>query len=331
LADRVELAFRRELDRLVAPGESVLAAVSGGVDSVALIHLLHRFAARRRSALSVAHLDHGLRRGSGADRRFVERLAADLGLPCIAERRDVSAEARRGESPEESARRVRRRFLLDARRACSATWIATGHHLDDQAETILMRLVRGAGATALTGMARRGPGPFVRPLLELERAELRAYLERRDIDHREDSSNRDLRFDRNRLRRLVLPRLSESLNPRAARHLVKAATLVREDAELLDLQSLARLEAMSVERGGSIALECSLLNEEPAPLARRIARLALARAGADGRRVGARHVESLLGLSRGPAGRACDLPGGLIARRDRRRLTIGAATGRRSD
>jgi tRNA(Ile)-lysidine synthase len=323
VADRIELAVREELGRRVDPGEPILAAVSGGADSVALLHLLHRLAPRRGSRLSVAHLDHGLRRGAAADRRFVERLAASLGLTCVTERRPVAELSRRGESPEEAARRVRRTFLLEARRRAGARWIATGHHLDDQAETILMRLVRGAGATALTGMAPVGPGPFVRPLLGIERAELRAWLGRRGIEFREDRSNRDLRFDRNRVRLQVLPLLARTLNPRAARHLVKAARLLREDSLLLDDQARAALAAISAVRGGAVSLDCDALGRLPGPLARRVARLALAAAGADGRRVAALHVEALLGLGRGPARRSLDLPGGLVARRGRTRLTLG--------
>jgi tRNA(Ile)-lysidine synthase len=329
MADRLELAFRRGFERLVPRDCSVLAAVSGGGDSVALLHLLRRFAPRRQVSLTVAHLDHGLRRDSRADRRFVERLAAELTLPCTAERREVPLLKRAKESPEEAARRVRRAFLLEARKQCGAALIVTGHTLDDQAETILMRLVRGAGSTALTGMAESGPGPFVRPLLEIERAELRAYLRRRRFAYREDPTNRDLRFDRNRLRRLVLPLLAETLNPRAARHLVKSARLMREDSLLLDrLAEQALSELSSVDRSGRLVLDCPALAGADPPVARRVARLALGRAGADGRRVAARHVEALLDLARGAGGRQLHLPGRLVARRIKRRIVIHAESGR---
>ena len=158
MADRVELAFRRAALRLIPDRTEVLVAVSGGADSVALLHLLHKFAGRRAMGVQVAHLDHALRRGSRTDRRFVEQLARRLALPCIADRREVSALRRRDESPEEAARRVRWEFLNEAAIRAGCRCIATGHTLDDQAETILMRLVRGAGATALTGMAESGPG-----------------------------------------------------------------------------------------------------------------------------------------------------------------------------
>jgi len=326
MASRLELTFRRNFIRLVPEGNSILAAVSGGADSIALLHLLTRFASRRRVCVIVAHLDHGLRRGSRADRRFVERIAADLGLSCVSERRPVAELARKGESPEESARRVRRDFLLAAMKQSACAAIVTGHTLDDQAETILMRLVRGAGATALTGMAEVGPGPFVRPLLGVERADLRAYLDRRAIDFREDPTNRDLRFDRNRLRRLVLPTLTETLNPRAARHLVKASRLLREDAVYLDgLAERALSEISHTDRTERLVLDAPALRELASPLARRVVRLALKRAGADGRRIAARHVAALLDLAGGAGGRETHLPGHLRARRVRQLVLLEPA------
>ncbi len=316
MADRVELQFRRAALRCIPEGCPLLVAVSGGGDSVALLHLLLGLAPRRRLDLTVAHLDHGLRRGSATDRRFVARLAAEHGLRCISDRRDVARLRRRDESPEEAARRVRRRFLLEARKEAGAERIATGHTLDDQAETVLMRLVRGVGAAALAGMAEVGPGPLVRPLLGLEREALRGWLERRSLLFRDDPSNRDLRFDRNRVRRLVLPTLVQTLNPRAGRHLVDAAERLREDAELLDELARRELDAMTGgDRTGRPRLDvCRLAQLEP-PLGRRVARIALARAGVDERRISARHVLAVLDLAGGAGGREVHLPGKLRARR----------------
>jgi tRNA(Ile)-lysidine synthase len=316
VADRVELAFREAAERLIRPGTRLLVAVSGGADSVALLHLLHRWSRGRGLHLVVAHLDHALRRSSRADRRFVEDLARELGWPAIAERRDVAAARRRGESPEEAARRVRRTFLLEAaaREACAQ--IAVGHTLDDQAETVLLRLVRGAATTALAGMTPAGPGPFVRPLLDIERAELRGLLARRDLPFREDPSNRDLRFDRNRVRRLVLPLLEAQLNPRAARHLVQAAARLREDAQHLDaLARAAYRRLLRAAPAGRTALDARRLSRLAPPLAGRVARLAVHDAGVDGRRVAARHVAAVLDLARGPDGRRASLPGSCEARR----------------
>ncbi len=324
MARPVELAFLRACRRLIPEGSGVLAAVSGGGDSVALVHLLRQFAGRRGWRVAVAHLDHGLRRGSRADRLFVERLARGLGLRCVADRREVGALARPGESPEESARRVRRDFLLEAASQTGCERIATGHTLDDQAETILMRLARGAGPTALTGMSALGPGPFVRPLLELERLELRDHLERKGLDFRDDPTNRDQRFDRNRVRRLVLPALAAALNPRAARHLVQAAGRFREDSRHLDAVAEAALEGLSrLDRRGRLALEASRLVELAPTVGKRVARRALERAGADPRRIIACHVESLIDLARGGNGRRASLPNGMTAERRAGLLLLG--------
>lgn len=311
---------------LVPPGSTVLVAVSGGGDSIALLHLLARVAARRRLTLVVGHLDHALRRGSAADRRFVESQAARLGFSCVSDRRDVGVAARRDESPEEAARRVRRGFLLEAALAVGATHIATGHTLDDQAETVLLRLGRGAGATALTGMAPAGPGPFVRPLLEIERAELRVWLRRHRLAFREDPSNRSLRHDRNRVRRLVVPALAEAINPRAARRIVQAAERFREDAAWLDAAAERLFDGMS-RRGadGTVWLDARALASEAPVLARRIAHIALRRAGVDPRRVGTRHVEGVhrMACRRPPA--ELHLPGRKVAIRRGDRIGIGSS------
>jgi tRNA(Ile)-lysidine synthase len=320
---KIELDFHHAAGELIPDGSSVLAAVSGGGDSVALLHLLVRFARGRNLSLAVGHLDHGLRRGSRTDRKFVEKLAGQLALPCISDRRELEGLRRRGESPAEAARRVRRAFLMEAAERAGADLIATGHTLDDQAETVLMRLVRGAGAKALTGMAESGPGPFVRPLLAIERDRLRAYLDRRGLDHREDPSNRDMRFDRNRVRRLVLPVLREALNPQAARHLVKAAQRFREDAAHLDeLAELAFERAVRRSSEGRLELEAAALAKAPAPIANRIARLAILRVGADARKVATRHIDGLIGLASGAGGRELHLPGRLVARRKKKLLHL---------
>ena len=324
MADRVELAFLRAAKRLIPDGTRVLAAVSGGADSVALLHLLHEVGGRRGLGVQVAHLDHGLRRGSRTDRRFVERLARRLALPCIAARREVSALRRKDESPEEAARRVRWDFLHEAATLAGCRCIVTGHTLDDQAETILMRLVRGAGATALTGMAESGPGRVVRPLLAIEREALRSYLDRRGLSFREDPTNRNLRFDRNRVRRVVLPLLAENLNPRVAKHLVHAALRFREDALHLDSLAEAAFEELSRrDRSGRLVLDAERLAGLAPVVGKRIARIALRRAGTDARRISTMHIDGLLDLARGGGGRRLHLPSRIEARRDRGRIVVG--------
>jgi len=329
MSDAVEVAFHRAALRLVPERTHVLVAVSGGGDSVALLHLMRRFAARREIALTVAHLDHALRRGSAQDSRFVVGLAASLSIPCLAGKRAVREARRRDESLEEAARRVRRAFLLESAETAGADAIATGHTQDDQAETILMRLARGAGPTALAGMSAAGPGPFVKPLLTIERAALRLWLRKKRIPFRDDPSNASLAFDRNRVRHLVVPALADALNPAAARHLVEAAGRLREDAAYLDAVAQARFDAIASRRGAVLAVEASALAALPHPIAARVALIALAAAGCDPRRISSRNVEAILALATAPLRSTCDLPGPVSASRNRTELVLTHARGLR--
>jgi tRNA(Ile)-lysidine synthase len=210
LADFVGHVRREEL---LAPGDRVLVACSGGADSTALALLVAR-AARRLSlgAVTIAHLDHGLRRESRADARFVERLAERLALPVVSERHEVKR--RRGESPEAAARRVRYGFLESAARTTRANVIVTAHHMDDQAETVLLRVLRGTGPRGLAAIRasrplRRGSRiRLVRPLLAFRRERLREWLERWRETWREDPTNVGGNA-RARLRRRAMPVLRE--------------------------------------------------------------------------------------------------------------------------
>jgi len=315
MPNALEIAFHRAASALVFERTHVLVAVSGGGDSVALLHLLHRFAARRRIELTVAHLDHALRRGSAVDSRFVVRLAASYGLPVVASRRDVAALRRKDESPEEAARRVRRAFLLEAAKDAGAVAIATGHTLDDQAETILMRLARGAGPTALLAMTPAGPGPFVKPLLGVERAALRAWLQKKRLPFRDDPSNKSQAFDRNRVRSLVVPTLAKAVNPAAARHLVEAAGRLREDAACLDALARDHFKAISGRRAEVLAVQAPALAALPHALAARVALIALIAAGCDPRRISSRQIDAVVALASAAPGASLDLTGRIQAGR----------------
>ncbi len=315
MADAVEIAFHRAASELVFEGTRVLVAVSGGGDSMALLYLLRRFAERRGIELTLAHLDHALRRGSSADSRFVVRLGASLGLPVVAVRRDVGAARRKDESPEEAARRVRRAFLLETAAETGAVAIATGHTLDDQAETILMRLARGAGPLGLSAMAPAGPGPFIKPLLGVERAALRTWLRKKQIPFRDDPSNKSQAFDRNRVRRLVVPTLVKAVNPAAARHLVEAAARLRDDAACLDALARGHFEALATRRGELLLVPAPELAALPRALAARVALIALVTAGCDPRRISSRQIDAVVLLASAASGSSLDLAGRVAARR----------------
>jgi len=231
IMDQWHKRFRTILDehQLVLPGEGVLVALSGGADSVALLHLFYAIAPRLGLRLVAAHMDHALRPESGEDAAFVNGLCQSLGVPAVCERREVAAwAAERGVGLEVAGRELRYAFLERVAAAHGCVRIALGHHREDQAETVLHRLVRGTGPAGLAAMPERR-GPFVRPLLEFSRSELRDYLASRGLTYREDASNLDPAFTRNRLRHQVLPVL-RSFNPRVDESLARlAATFAVEE------------------------------------------------------------------------------------------------------
>ncbi|MBI5241546.1 MAG: tRNA lysidine(34) synthetase TilS [Elusimicrobia bacterium] len=225
------LAFERS-EGLFRPGDRVLAAVSGGPDSVCLAHFLMTLGRRKGFTVALAHVHHGLR-GAEADRdaRFVKGLGRRWGLPVLVVSVPVKASAKaRGQGIEEAARRLRYAALVKLARRLRCGKVATGHHLDDQAETVLLHLLRSSRLEALAGIApeRRLSGriSLIRPLLPLRRAEVLTYLKVHGLAHRSDSSNRDTHFTRNWVRRKVLP-LLESRNPSIRERLAAFAAQVR--------------------------------------------------------------------------------------------------------
>ncbi|MEI7727930.1 MAG: tRNA lysidine(34) synthetase TilS [Verrucomicrobiota bacterium] len=211
LIEMVEKRLRENCGAL--PGERLLVAVSGGVDSMVLLHLLAQGAQHHAWVLGVAHLNHGLRgRASDADERLVRRTAAALGLECICERVKAGQLRQAGSiSLEMAAREARHRFLLRAASQFKTTKVVLAHHADDQAELFFVRLLRGSGSDGLAGMEWNGGSPFdarvrlLRPLLECSKSEIQAYAQAEQLQHREDESNQDLDMERNWVRHELLP------------------------------------------------------------------------------------------------------------------------------
>jgi tRNA(Ile)-lysidine synthase len=265
-------------------GDAVAAAVSGGADSIALLHALRTLAGPRGWRLGVLTVDHGLRAGSAADAAFVAAQAARLGLPVRVLRLAPEAlDAGRQAGPEGAARQARYAALLGAAGEDGWQWIATGHTLDDQAETVLLQLLRGAGPDGLAGMAVRS-GRVLRPLLGVRQEATRACCAAVGAGWREDPSNEDHRFLRNAVRGRVLP-LLEELRPGATATLARAAELARDDrawTEELAANALAGLTgAAAADPAGPrlVELACDALAGLPVGLARRVVRAAAARAG----------------------------------------------------
>lgn len=336
--------------RLLDAGDTVVVAVSGGADSVALLDALVHLAAPLGVTLHVAHLDHGLRPDSADDAQFVADLAHRYGLPLTVAAADIAGHAAaHGLSLEEAGREARYAFLGALAATLGARRIATAHHADDQAETVLARLLRGAGLDGLGGMRPLAPLPptadvpfgayhtdlsrppegappsadvrVIRPFLGLRRHELRAYLAIRGLPFRDDPTNRDTTLLRNRLRHEILPRLA-AINPAVVETLARAATLMADDADTLAALTEAAWPAVARPAADAIELDLAALAAQPVAMRRRLLRAALARLGG-GRDVGAAHIERALRLAaEGAPGEQAHLPGGIVLTRGYAALTV---------
>lgn len=221
--------------RIAEPGETILVAVSGGPDSICLLHVLRELEYR----VTAAHLDHQTRAGaSAADAEFVAELCKELDVPLHLKSLPVEAEAE--ESPlsfEEYARKVRYGFFTETAEAIECSAVATGHHADDQAETVLMRVLRGTSPGGLAGIPPvrvSGKTRIIRPLIECARGDILGYLDRQHIAYRIDHSNTDTRHLRNQVRHDLIPMLAGEYNPRLPEALVKLAEVQRAENELVD-------------------------------------------------------------------------------------------------
>lgn len=231
--DALMLEIKRyiEANQLIRPGDGVVVGLSGGPDSVFLLYALHTLQLRMGFTLRAVHVHHGIR-GAEADRdeAFSEKLCAKLEIPFQAVHVAAPAyAAQHGLSLEEAARILRYEALEAARQQLGQTrvaWIAVAHHLDDQAETVLHNLVRGAGLRGLAGMENRR-NHVIRPLLSIKREDILKWLKQYDIPYVTDSTNADPHYTRNRIRSTVLPELRE-INPEASAHIAHSAALLRE-------------------------------------------------------------------------------------------------------
>jgi tRNA(Ile)-lysidine synthase len=291
----------------------VVAAVSGGSDSVALLWLLLDLADYGGFTVqAIAHFNHALRSEAAADESFCRDLAQRAAVPYLTEAADVRRFATLERlSIEDAARRLRYDFLERAAAGCGAGHIAVGHTQDDQAETYLLKLIRGAGTTGLGSIYPRR-GSVVRPLLDVTRADLRAYLMSRGEAWVEDATNADLENPRNRIRHAVLPELDRAYGASTRPAIARAASLARDDSQWLDELSRNRMEQLAVhdrDKSGRkrVQIDARQLAAEPLPVRRRVL-LMVMRALAGGREVGLEHVQAGLDVLMGEAAGA-DIPG----------------------
>jgi tRNA(Ile)-lysidine synthase len=317
ISDKVKNTIKRY--NLIDKGDKVLIGVSGGPDSVALLYLLNSLRKELKLTLYIAHLDHKLRRDSFKDRIFVERLAQKLKIPVFAGEINIKQLAKQG-SIEEIARNARLGFLFKVAKDIKADKIALGHNLDDQAETVLMRILRGTGLYGLSGILpkRKIAGyEIVRPLIEIRRKGIESYLKRKKIKPRIDKSNLEDIYFRNKIRNRLLPLLEKEYNENIKEILSNMAQSLGYDYDYL------MGVAPRTMKGAKHKLNLNRFTKLHTALQRLILRLSIARIKGDMRRLTFQHIREIedLILNR-PVNSIVDLPKGVSAVKTKKYLSF---------
>lgn len=304
--------------RMFASGTPILVGVSGGADSVALVRILSELRSTARAPeLAVAHVNHGWRgAASDADEEFVRALAGRLRLPIFVRTiRGDGVGGGTGPGLEARARAQRRTFFDETRRREGFGPTAVAHTREDRAETFFLNLMRGAGGGGLIAM-RPAAGGVIRPLIESGRAEIEAYLEQIGQDWRQDETNRDRRFARNRVRHDLFPALYRDFNPRLSDALLRTIDILEKEDEWMDRLVAEWLAGRVSHDGADMVLEIAGLASEPVARVRRVLRCALGMAGSPMRDIGFHHIERLRSLlEEGKSGRRIELPGAIRVER----------------
>lgn len=314
---------------LLRRGDRLVVAVSGGPDSICLLRVLDELAEHWSWSLVVAHLDHGFRgAAAAADAKFVRGLAQQLGWPASVSRVDMPAVLHEaGGSAQDKSREQRYRFLWRVAAEHRAQAIVLAHHQGDQAETVLLHLLRGAGLSGLAGMRWReeqAPCPLVRPLLQESRADILDYLRSLGQGFRVDASNADNHYQRNYLRLEVLPALT-TVNSDVQATLARTADLLQAENDLLEELAVAAYGQIKSGRcPGALSLSVQGLGEQPLALRRRVLRTAWQELSGTERDLEYSHVEAALALLDQGVGSSCNWPKGFSCRRDYEQLCVSS-------
>lgn len=309
---------------MLKEGDRVLVAVSGGADSVSLVRSLLEMKRSLGIDLIVANLDHGIRgKESYADSEFVKRLAKDLGLEAVCGKVKVVTGKKEITSVEERARKKRYAFLKKAAKKTGCNVIATGHTLNDQAETVLMRFLYGtslAGLAAIAPVREEGEFKLIRPLIGVSKKDIMDYMERHSFDHVEDSSNKDTRYLRNKVRLEVMPFL-EKYNPQIMRTFSNFSDMIREDLVFFEEAKRNAFESCKAHDEPKIKISDIIL--QPVPVRKEVFKAMFLQAGGNLKKLTYRHWQQVDELVRSSEkGKSLHLPGNVRVIRNRTELVF---------
>ena len=313
-------AFIKKYD-LIRSGDSVICGVSGGADSVCLLHILLELSGKTGFALHAVHVHHGIR-GAEADEdeQFAEKTAAALGIPYKAYYFDVPAFARKNRKSEEEAGRILRRQAFDTyirENELRGAKIALAHHRDDLAETVIFQLARGTGLSGLAGIRPKltdGSRTVIRPLLGVSRREIEEWMEEKGLPYRTDRTNLEDDYARNRIRHHVMPYLEEKIHSGAAAHIAQNALLSGEALDFIEKEAERRGGKYVTKKDG-VCLDELIFSEEEPFMVSCIVRRCLKMLAPHQQDITAKHIEELMKLGRNGNGKRIDLPGGIRAER----------------
>ncbi|MGW8185662.1 MAG: tRNA lysidine(34) synthetase TilS [Desulfobacterales bacterium] len=316
--------------QMVGSGAAVLVGVSGGPDSVALLHILQNLTSEYGLRLAVAHFNHGLRKEADDEAEFVAALSAGLGLACYMKKEDVSRYRHRNRLSLEEAARIRRHvFYDDIATRHHFDKVALGHQADDNAELVLMFMIRGSGPVGFAGIPPVRADRIIRPLIRLPRRDILDYLETVGLAYVSDRSNRDMRFMRNRIRSHLLPLLRGSYNPKISDALNRLADIQREEQDWIeDIVDRLFRHVRLTDDANRLYLSITQLVRQPAAAQRRIIRKAIAEIKGDLRRISFSHIRAAVDLlSADRTDGLLDLPDGVILERMGNVLRVSERSG----
>lgn len=320
IVDKVEQAVIAH--NLLNKGDRVVIALSGGPDSVALLHLLIALRAKFDLDLAAVHLDHAIRPNSAKDREFCSQLCRNLKIKFYSKRMDIPALAKRRRlSLEEAGRKARYAYLESISSQHGYSKIATGHTFNDNIETILFNIARGCGLEGLSGIPRMR-GKIIRPLLDLEKDELSSWLRSKKVKFVHDITNRSLVYSRNRIRLKVLPEL-EKINPAARRNIARLSEIATEELEYLSVRVVSAYEEMLLESGkGKIVLDLGKLVQYDKSLRKKVLLQAIKRSGVETGSISSQSVNRALNIVEGKSGGKAPLGKGILIEKSQGRIAI---------